>query len=636
MHVIVNKSFTVFFLLLITTLHLQSQGIDSSNIDKIRLEIEQRATLASNSEYEKVVRYYLLSAPEEAIEVCNNWFIKAGQFNNQTAQVDALNSVSRVKITHGNYSEAESDCQKAIIICKEYDNREGLANQFGNLGVIAELTGNYPKAVQYYLSADSVYTITGNIKNRAYIENNLGIVYSNIKVFEKSLFYYLQALEHKKALNDSAGMASTYINIGVLYESVKHDYNKALNQYQKAKAILDKSGLTPAKASVYNNIGLILLHQNKLNDAREFFNTALLMQKSLQSKYGIASTILNLALLSQKEKDFKTSVAFANQSAEIYEQNNVKPKLAECYKLLAEGYESMGQSKPALDNFKKYVSIQDSILNEANLKTTRELEARYQNEVSQKKITILEQQNKINRLILIALLLGIAAVVISALLILRQRRLKQNMHQLTVEHRLLRTQLNPHFIFNSIGSVQNFMHRNDSKKASAYLANFAVLMRAILEQSKHDLITLAEEIRTLENYLLLEQMRNNNSFRYEIITGDNLEPEETDIPPMLIQPFVENAIKHAFNNESPHNKITIMFTRNKQLLNVQITDNGCGINSTMHQSKEHKSMATEIFVQRLHTFGKKWEKLAGFTIEDLSHSGNSGTRVCFNVPLTTE
>lgn len=611
-----------------------SQNLNSDNAEKIHAEITGRVKLASAEEYENLIRFYFSASTEKAIEVCNQWQQKAIQLNDKNAQVDALNSLSRIKIMLGDYPEAESSCMKAIAICKKNKNQNGLANQLGNLGVIAEMTGNYPKAVQYYLSADSVYTITGNIKSRAYIENNLGIVYSNIKVFEKSLYYYLQALEHKKALNDSTGVASTYINIGVLYESVKHDYDKALTQYQKARAILAKTSHSSSKATVYNNIGLILLHQNKLNEANNYFTVALQMQKDLNSRYGIASTTLNLALLAQKQKKYTRQVALAEESAGIYLQNNVKPKLAESYKLLAEGYESLGQKGKALDYFRMYVGVQDSVINETNLKTTQELEARYQNEVNQKKITILEQQNKINRLILVALLLGIAALLITGFYLFRHHRLKQNLRQLAVEHKLLRIQMNPHFIFNSIGSIQNYMYKNDARSASSYLASFAVLMRSILEQSMHDLIPLSEEVNTLRNYLLLEQMRKGNTIQFEITAPPDKDSDEIMVPPMLVQPFVENAVKHAFpEGNSANNTIRVVFCKTDNLLNVQIVDNGIGIIHTQQIRSDHQSMASVIFMQRLSVFGKKWEKQAGFIMTDLSSEGSHGTRVSFNIPL---
>ncbi len=623
----------IIFLCFNLVLLYSAKPLNDSIVRKQILEIEHNSAMSKTEEYEKVIRFFFATSPKEAVEICNRWIKKADKLKDRNSMADAYTNLGKANIILGNYKEAEVAGEKAIKIYSKTGNLNGIGSQYGNLGVIAEMTGDYALAVSRYLKADSLFSLTGNTKSLAFVENNIGIVYNNMKLFDKSLAYYTKALQHKTGLKDSLGIASTHVNIGVLYESLKTDYDKALDHYEEARRIYDIYGLSPQRAATYNNIGLIKLNQGNLQEASGFFNEALEMRQQLQDKYGVASTKLNLALLAQKEMKFKDVIKYASESASIFKAADVKPKLAECHKLLAEAYEHNGESTKSLAELKNYIDLRDSVLNETNQKMVQELEAKYQNDVNQKKITILQQKNKINHLILIALLLAIVMIVLSIYFVLRHIRLKHTHEQLVVENRLFRTQMNPHFIFNTIGSVQSYMYDNDAKKASAYLSSFASLMRSILQQSSKDMITLSEEIVTLENYLQLENMRKGGVLRFSINVDENIDTGEILVPPMLVQPFAENAIKHAFKSESQDNEINITFVLNDDLLNVKIEDNGVGIDSkiTGDNPEGHISMASKIFEQRMKLLGRKWNKSVDFKIEDLSAYGRTGTSVSFNI-----
>jgi sensor histidine kinase YesM len=126
----------------------------------------------------------------------------------------------------------------------------------------------------------------------------------------------------------------------------------------------------------------------------------------------------------------------------------------------------------------------------------------------------------------------------------RQGRINAMHEKMLVEQRLFRSQMNPHFIFNSLASVQNFIVKQDDTKASIYLSRFSELVRSILNNSLQEQITLEEEISTIENYLALQKVRFSDQFDYELEVDETLDPESTFVPPMLTQPFIENAIEH--------------------------------------------------------------------------------------------
>lgn len=198
--------------------------------------------------------------------------------------------------------------------------------------------------------------------------------------------------------------------------------------------------------------------------------------------------------------------------------------------------------------------------------------------------------------------------------------------------------MNPHFIFNSLTTIESFVYENQPKEAGKYLSDFARLMRLILENSAEEYIPLSKEIKTLEYYLLLQRLRLENNLTYRIVTDGIENINNVHIPPMLTQPFIENAIEHGFRNSTKTGNIDIEFTNlNDSVLQIKVTDNGIGIDSgKKSESKaKHKSMAIDITKERLQVLNKSKKQKVTFEISDISVQGSSdsGTMVLFTIPL---
>ena len=179
---------------------------------------------------------------------------------------------------------------------------------------------------------------------------------------------------------------------------------------------------------------------------------------------------------------------------------------------------------------------------------------------------------------------------------------KENQFQQQItnlEKSALQAQMNPHFIFNCLNSIQNFILQNEKKKAVEYLSRFAKLVRHNLNASVNGNISLEEEINLLDNYLALERQRFEDKFDYLIVTSDSLKEKYVEFPPMLIQPYVENAIIHGISDVSRKGKIEIAFSEKDDLLNVFIKDNGKGFSKNGEQLKKHKSVGMTITKKRL-------------------------------------
>jgi LytS/YehU family sensor histidine kinase len=212
---------------------------------------------------------------------------------------------------------------------------------------------------------------------------------------------------------------------------------------------------------------------------------------------------------------------------------------------------------------------------------------------------------------------------------------------LETERSLLRTQMNPHFIFNALNSVQNYIISNNAQEAVRFLSKFAKLMRMILNNSMVQMVTLSDELQSLSLYLDLERARFGNKFSYSIDVSDEVEEDIVSVPPMLIQPFIENAIIHGLMHKTDgEGLITVSISENdRDSLVCRITDNGIGRKAAAEVEKnvgrKHKSVGMQLTRDRLRDLNSEANAKLSCVIDDLEdEAGHAlGTRVTIVIPM---
>ncbi|WP_062052687.1 sensor histidine kinase [Aquimarina longa] len=214
-------------------------------------------------------------------------------------------------------------------------------------------------------------------------------------------------------------------------------------------------------------------------------------------------------------------------------------------------------------------------------------------------------------------------------------RLQIKNHLLSLEQKALRLQMNPHFIFNALNGIKA-MGTNDPNRMNTTINTFAVLLRETLYNSRKDHITLHQEVQTLKHYIEIEQLMANRPFTYDISIDSDLDPEEILIPPMLIQPFVENAVRHGILKGVREGKLQVLFHTTEDFLHCTIIDNGQGIfQSQKNKIKtDHQSMAITVTKERLESISGK----DSLHIKEITQNDNSiaGTEISFKIPLLTD
>jgi signal transduction histidine kinase len=200
-----------------------------------------------------------------------------------------------------------------------------------------------------------------------------------------------------------------------------------------------------------------------------------------------------------------------------------------------------------------------------------------------------------------------------------------------LERSALQAQMNPHFIFNSLNSIQSYIASNENEKANRFLAKFSRLIRAMLNNSRSNQISLQDEIDTLQLYLDLEKMRFKDKFEFEIVVDEIIDAHRVQVPPLLIQPYVENAIIHGLAQTRSHGRINIYYIKEGKYLHATVTDNGIGIEQHKKQKKGqslHKSVGMTITQKRLQMLDESSSDRKVLIEEIISRKGEVlGTKV---------
>jgi LytS/YehU family sensor histidine kinase len=212
----------------------------------------------------------------------------------------------------------------------------------------------------------------------------------------------------------------------------------------------------------------------------------------------------------------------------------------------------------------------------------------------------------------------------------------------------LQAQMNPHFIFNSLNSIQHLISMREKEEAIGYLSKFSKLIRQILENSRENTVSISSELALLELYIQLEQLRFNHKFDYHVEVGKEIDIDNTEIPPLLIQPYVENAILHGLVNKEGKGDLWFSMQRNNGSLICTIEDNGIGrakaLEIEQKKISKHKSLGIKVTNDRIATLSTLMDYKTDVVIEDLfeppkdsEHKPQSrGTRVTITIPVKEE
>ena len=518
-----------------------------------------------------------------------------------------------------------------------------LANTLYNLALVNYYKGNFQKTIEYVHRSLNLRLKNNEQNAMLSCYNMLGIVQLAQDEYDLAEDHFTDALDIATDLQDTVQMASMYNNLGGIYLSIKK-YKKALNYYQNSLSLSDPAA---SNTSTKMNIGNTLKFLGRYEEARTLLLEGV---KEFAKTEDTRQKVISLNLLGDlyvETEEWAKLIDVSEKSLKYLETYPFTEQRKFAAYNLSIGQEKIGYTKAALVNYKLYNSLKDSLFSEQKAKEIDRLEAQFEFEQNKRKISELTEDNlkseiqiandRILRLVMIVIF-GFVILILIIIFISYKKKQDKKRHELAmtkleIEQRMLRSQMNPHFIFNALNSVQSFVSTNHTFEAEVFLSKFSLLIRNILENSTHEYIGLDEEIETLKLYLELEKLRFDDKFEFTI---DNqiLDPS-VNVPPMLIQPFVENSILHGMKGKTSKGHINLRFTEvSDDMILCVVEDDGVGRNNNTKKNG-HQSLATQLTNDRISYFNSRKSSNFELKLIDLKNEGGSpaGTKVELLIPL---
>jgi tetratricopeptide (TPR) repeat protein len=532
-------------------------------------------------------------------------------------------------------------------LAQKLNDKEKISGSLINIGNVFLYKGEYVNATTQYLQALRLAEEINYTDGIDVITANLGAIYYYQGDLAKAETYYRRSLQIDRQENDNEGIASNLESLGVVYVDQKK-YNQAFSHFEESRAISERIGNLNGVATAMSGIAKVYEKTGKWQKALEVNRKALPIAEQIQNKMLVAVLKINMADVYRHLHQYTASLQYGKQALELSRQTDQKENTKAAYESLTNTYEAMRQPQQALLYYKQFVQYKDSLLNETNVHKVNELQTQYETEKKEQQIKMLSQQAQINQLQLQQQRFYIAACVALVLLVIlfgflfiSQQALKNHQRTTELEQKLLVTQMNPHFIFNALIAIQNFMFKNNPVEAGKYLAKFAKLMRLILENSRQPYITLSKEIQTLEYYFELQQLRFQQAFDFQIYVDPQLSPEQVSVPPMFVQPLVENALEHGLLHKTDKGIVKVRYLLKGDKILLEVEDNGVGLKESAQfkQSTQpgYTSLATKITQERLAILNHSKNRKVTFNVVDLVNVDQivQGTKATFFIPFKT-
>ncbi len=528
----------------------------------------------------KGILFSQLNQDEKALKNLNQALLFFEKIQNKKYLLKTYWLMGSANAFLSNTATANKQLLTALQYSKEINDKKTEAKIYGSLAQTQFLSKDYVTSIEYTKKSIDIYTDINFALGLSSAYNNLAIIYKNIGDYENALLYNNKSLEINILDKDTIAIAKSYNNIGNVYVRLKNN-TEAITNFQKAIELNQKKNIQNSSPLI--NLGDLHLKIKNADNAKSCYLEALSIENEKNNvpvKLDLISKLLELTL---QERDFENAIFYQKQR------------------------DSLNIIKTLKNEQEKLILLQDQ----------------YRLAVSKQNLKIEQQINKKNKIIFLVAFALLLFLGLFGIQYIRNKVLKAEKDKILLEQRLLRSQMNPHFIFNTLSSIQNTLLDENPVKSVKYLSRFAKLIRQNFDFVQQKTISLEDELDALQNYLDTQKMRFEEKFDYAINIAPNIDTCQTQIPPLLLQPFVENAIEHGFKNKKDKGKITIDISKNKNVIQYQITDNGKGFDvKADDNTKEH---AIGIFKKRLKLIGNKDEN--SFEIV----SNEKGTTIKFSL-----
>ena len=566
-------------------------------------------------------------------------------------EIYAYNMLGRYYRNKSMFKKAEEMHSTAYELANKSNLTLAKVYSLNMLGVVYRRQDAVKIALDYHFKAlDLAKTLdTTNrevLKNISISENSVANVFNLLENYDLALKHFKDALVIEKKMDNRLGMAINYQNIGSIYES-KKDLDNALNYYEKSLALNESINSDIGRIICKNSIGSVYLAQKKYKEAIALMIPTVELADKVGDNFYKSMAYINLGRAYSAEKKYKKAEKHLQNGLQLALDNNFSSAASETYYYLSNLEEQRHNYKKALYYTKKYSEYENKILNTKNQQYVNDLIIKIKNKEKNKQIKTLDEENHVvkNKLqrtrkqtyfvLALLVLLGILGSIFYS-----QNKLNNHRKLVDMKQNLMRTQMNPHFIFNALNSIKLYIINNEKEQAVYYLNKFSKLIRTILNSSTKKEITLEEEIENSKLYVQIENIRFENSVHFKVELADNVPIKDINVPPLILQPFLENAIWHGLSLKEGEKQLKIKLENDvkAKCINILIIDNGIGREKALALKKQRihnkKSLGIQLTKDRLKAFMKEFNRDFSIKIIDLFDINDSanGTQIIIKIP----
>ena len=649
------------FCILVLGLGLQTaSGQESSLVPGLLREYRSATADTARSRLLSQISFNLINTDLDSAKLTGEQALAlAARINDPKALCDAHHSLGWLAATQGDLDSAEVHMQKALTLSRRAGGSGNSAPELGHLGWLAEKRGDDVGALKYFIEALGEAEAAKDSSSMASMGYSIGVSYRKMGDFPQALSFLNGSLDMELLLKRPNKQGTCLMALANCY-SQERDTIRAMDHYERAARIFEAAGNHRQLGLVQENIGSLLLFNPER--ALPYYMLALAQYTAVDSKEDKAYIMLAIGVAQINTGRFTEAQPMLDTGRDLAVEIGAPQLVMKYERVLGGLYANLGDAEATLVHYERYIVIKDSLQSEHSQQELARLRTTFDTERKEKDNIILRAQNSEqhqrlrNRNIQLYGTIAIGLLAIIAALLFRRNYRQKRKHadileglngQLAdsnaeiseinglLEMKVLRSQMNPHFIYNCLNSAAQMTKADNMEEAHAYLQSFAHLLRTILDQSVKDMVSIEEETDFLRQYLKLEARRL-PGLRYTVRVEDKLVEDEAEIPSLLVQPFVENSIWHGLPAKEGDRVLDVHFRPEGDRVVCTITDNGIG-RERAAASKEgkhgHRSLGMELTNERLRLLSRRMRDEGSIAIEDLVDGAGhpSGTRVTLRI-----
>ncbi|MDX8552399.1 tetratricopeptide repeat protein [Tenacibaculum sp. 1B UA] len=540
---------------------------------------------------------------------------------------------------------------KALKLSREIGDVNAEIVTLNQIGVVYRRQDKIRSALNYHQMAlelaDKIELPDVDTKISISISNNsIGNIYLALKQYQLALEKFKKAILIQEKTGDKRGLAINHQNMGLAFQNLG-DIDAALEHYNKSLQYNIENNSSIGKVICHNSISNVLLLQGKYEEAYKYISEVVSLSEKTGNQYYTSDVYITLGNVQLKLDSLDKAKIYLEKGLAVANKHKIPSGVNQSKLYLSELYEKKKNYEKAYGFYKKAIEGERKTFNDKNILYVNNLINKYDNEVSRNKIKNLAKENEIatlkllrNRNVLIIALVSIAFLGVLLYSMYRQRLLNNDKKILMLEQEALRIQMNPHFVFNALNSIKLYVINNEQKNAVYYLNKFSKLIRSILESSSVKEVTLSEELKTMNLYMSIENIRLSNEVNYVEKVDSNVNIERIKVPPLILQPFLENSIWHGLSCKKGEKEVSLSVTKiSDEFIQIDIVDNGIGRDEAMkirkNKSLNRRSIGIDLTKERLRNFANEYANNYSLIYTDIiDEKGNpKGTKVSLKIPI---